>query len=493
MIARPKLWTDFQKGGYLSDIMNNYANPDKHIIKSNPNIIKNSQISKKQIDCINYMNNVPFTINKKVLHYLLVEWDKEESTLFKGFNKLHPKTELIKDTKTNKSLFKIIQSHNSIHYSYLNTLMIADLYKDQIFYIPTFLDFRGRLYSKVAYLSYQSGDIARSLIQFYAPDEKIAKPEPHSNKPKSEPHSNSPFSLNYIKEYAGNVYNLSKQPIKIKKRWCNAFIKDLQEEFENYYKPNDPKFISKEEVALSETKESVNTGMIESSFETALKKTDLGFDFEFLNKYLKNSDEPFQFISVYYALKDIIIYKDYNITIPILFDASCSGVQHLASITNDLELAKMVNVISSLNVKNDFYQIAADYVADYIQNTSEFTDEIKEKLNSIKITRAILKLPIMTISYNIGLSKMSQELQTKMGELVEIDGNLIVTEKDKGFDDTILSIDSLELETDSLDSKALSEEKEQNLKNSYGNKTFKIKINKEYSKTNEDLFLTPKE
>jgi hypothetical protein len=53
--------------------MNNNANPDNNIIKSNPKMISHSRISQKQIDCINYMNNVPFKINSYVLHYLIVE------------------------------------------------------------------------------------------------------------------------------------------------------------------------------------------------------------------------------------------------------------------------------------------------------------------------------------------------------------------------------------------------------------------------------------
>jgi DNA-directed RNA polymerase len=51
------------------------------------------------------------------------------------------------------------------------------------------------------------------------------------------------------------------------------------------------------------------------------------FDFYFLNKYLDSADEPFQFISVFSTIKDIVINKKYNFNIPILFDASCSGVQ----------------------------------------------------------------------------------------------------------------------------------------------------------------------
>jgi DNA-directed RNA polymerase len=34
------------------------------------------------------------------------------------------------------------------------------------FYIPCFLDFRGRIYSYVPYLNYQGGDLARGLMLF---------------------------------------------------------------------------------------------------------------------------------------------------------------------------------------------------------------------------------------------------------------------------------------------------------------------------------------
>lgn len=38
--------------------------------------------------------------------------------------------------------------------------------KDQTIYFPTFLDFRGRVYPNPNYLSYQSNDLARSLLTF---------------------------------------------------------------------------------------------------------------------------------------------------------------------------------------------------------------------------------------------------------------------------------------------------------------------------------------
>lgn len=59
------------------------------------------------------MNNVPFKINKFVLKYLMNEWEKDNSYLFKGYNKLHIKTNEINDN-INSELYKEIQAHNSL-------------------------------------------------------------------------------------------------------------------------------------------------------------------------------------------------------------------------------------------------------------------------------------------------------------------------------------------------------------------------------------------
>jgi uncharacterized protein YggT (Ycf19 family) len=480
MICKPSLWSKGVTGGYISLLMKNYASPESQILKSNPKVIGSSKISQNQIDCINYMNSVPFKINTYVLHYLMIEWEKEDSTLFKGLNKLHPNTFLIKDKKTDRLLFKEIQSHNSKHHNYLNILMLANLYKDQVFYIPTFLDFRGRLYSKVSYLTYQGGDLARSLIQFYSPNEKIFDFKVPTN-PLNTP-------INYVKQYAGNVYNLSKNTINSKIKWCDKFIKQMTEDFDKYYIVNYSNTFSTEELKVSAAKLSDPNISKNTIVDT---ETELEFDYSFLNKYLDTADEPFQFISVYFTLKDIFIKKQYNINIPILFDASCSGIQHLAGITCDLNVAKMVNVVSSTEHKSDFYQIAAEYVAKSINNL-DLNNEIKEKLKLIKVTRSILKLPVMTITYNIGLEKMSKELLTKMGgKLVEKD-DLIVTENREDTNRT-LPMDLPELEAEPLSFLGETAETEHRSEYSSGKKTFQIQINKEHSKIDKDLFLSPKE
>jgi DNA-directed RNA polymerase len=73
-------------------------------------------------------------------------------------------------------------SHNSNHYQYNNTLKIATLFVDHKFYLPTFADFRGRIYTYSNYLSYQGTDLARSLIFFDKGDNEITNEAPKDPK-----------------------------------------------------------------------------------------------------------------------------------------------------------------------------------------------------------------------------------------------------------------------------------------------------------------------
>lgn len=94
------------------------------------------------------MNNIAFKINKFVLNYVLNEWEKEDSILFKiTIFYIVELMILVIQVKFNISadFYKEIQAHNSIFYNDYNTVMIATLYIDTIFYLPTFLDLRGRI------------------------------------------------------------------------------------------------------------------------------------------------------------------------------------------------------------------------------------------------------------------------------------------------------------------------------------------------------------
>ena len=143
--------------GEISHIYNTFDSvvKNKHSIRDK---VENQQVLNQSI---NYLNNTPFKINLEVLEFILIEWNKENSVYFKGFNKLQvinkTDSEVIKRNK---------QSHNSKYWRYLNIINIATVYKNETFYFPTFADFRGRIYTLTQILTYQGDDLCRSLLLF---------------------------------------------------------------------------------------------------------------------------------------------------------------------------------------------------------------------------------------------------------------------------------------------------------------------------------------
>lgn len=129
----------------------------------------------------------------------------------------------------------------------------------------------------------------------------------------------------------------------------------------------------------------------------------------FTQKYLSMAKEKAQFVS---CLLEII--KNYELPLeekqintPILFDATCSGIQHLSALTTDIKLGQCVNLFPEENPQ-DFYQVCADYIIDFIDNLEDI--ELKNKLSQIKIDRKFVKKPVMTIPYNISLEGLTDQI-----------------------------------------------------------------------------------
>lgn len=66
----------------------------------------------------------------------------------------------------------------------------------------------------------------------------------------------------------------------------------------------------------------------------------------------------------------------------------------------------MVNVISSKQGKSDFYSIAAEYVMNLLSESQNYAS-----LSRLSINRTIMKIPVMTIPYNISVSGVGDKLE----------------------------------------------------------------------------------
>ena len=313
------------------------------------------------VNTIVYLNSIGYKINKRVLNFLISEWNNKDGWLFKGINILK---EIDPKVKLSKTEINDIQSHNSKYWNILNTLNIAVLYSDQTFYLPTFADFRGRIYPLTNYLSYQGSDVARSLLLF---DNPLDNPLDETSS-KIKPLNDEGFDC--LKVYLANLAGKSKNTWNARIKWTNNNISDL-----------------------------VNNLICN--------------DFKHYTDFIGNLKEPFQYISILFAMIEVLKSLDNNViptvTVPILFDASCSGIQHLSAMTRDIIIARKVNILPNegLDDATDDEILEKAVPQDYYNyagiNVQLELDKEKGILSNIKLNRDLIKKTVMTIPYNITL------------------------------------------------------------------------------------------
>jgi DNA-directed RNA polymerase len=129
---------------------------------------------------------------------------------------------------------------------------------------------------------------------------------------------------------------------------------------------------------------------------------------------IANVSEPFQLLSIGLAIKDHYFATEegrkVKITNPILFDASCSGIQHISALTLDRNLASYSNVFTdkfnpSAELPEDFYKYALGLI------NEKFLKSKDPNILNIKLKRNIIKRTVMTIPYNISVTGIGEQLE----------------------------------------------------------------------------------
>ena len=370
MIIAPKKWTKNKNdGGYLNSDFKRFANI--YLLHKSYKNSGTSEISDLQIETINFLNKQKLKINKEILSLLVKEYYNKKSILYNGLNQLHPESK--ENLLYMKDYSKKVLSHNSKYTVYNQVLSIAILFRNFTFYQTTFYDFRGRIYTESDYFSYQAEDMSKSLIEF------------------EEGCKLNDSNVIYVLQYLANLGGKSKLSIKNKEKWSIDLINNLN--------------ITKDKLDYT------NFRIKDVSFKEDFVKK---FNIEFLINndliqeiYLNNKDK-FQFIVLLFNLIECLINNNKQFCTPISFDATCNGFQHLSAIFKDFEIARISNVINDSDTPNDVYKFVAENVQKLIK--LEPDSDMKDKFLSINFTRNLLKKPVMTIPYNVGLEKLKNQL-----------------------------------------------------------------------------------
>lgn len=137
------------------------------------------------------------------------------------------------------------------------------------------------------------------------------------------------------------------------------------------------------------------------------------------------ADKPFLFVAGCMALRDALAGKPVHI--PVSFDGSCSGLQHLAAMSRCEDTSKLVNLVNNRKPA-DIYQTVADRVQAKVQTDLTSTEEMSfrnkegEVTRTVKIsdlaqmlmdygiTRSLVKRNVMTYSYSSKRSGMQDQI-----------------------------------------------------------------------------------
>lgn len=122
---------------------------------------------------------------------------------------------------------------------------------------------------------------------------------------------------------------------------------------------------------------------------------------------------------------------------PIQFDASCNGFQHLTLLIDDVALSKELNLSKSNpnDIPSDFYTYVSLKIKDFFQtklteNRLGFSDlslEDKESfktLANLDIHRSLIKKAVMTIPYNASPSSITEYIKESFNKEIRIITNV---------------------------------------------------------------------
>lgn len=302
--------------------------------------VKTMNYCNDNIFTVNWMNNIQYRINNKVLSVIL------EKEYFINGNKLinfnsHPETELLNKYRESNNFIKIndITKHNSKYYEDTSIINIARLYSDvDKFYLNNFIDWRGRIYASNCILNIQGSDLARSLLMF------------------AEGKELNNIGLYALKTYTANAFGLNKKSKNDRVKWVNENYNDIINTPENdlWLKSNEPLVFLSCALELKEYEKARKSGNI------------------FISRLI------------------------------ILLDATCNGLQHLSAIANDITLGEKVNISSSTNdtTPNDVY---SDMIEPIKESIKELVRKNPQHYNLLKlnINRKLIKRGIMTITYGV--------------------------------------------------------------------------------------------
>ncbi|KAH6672724.1 DNA-directed RNA polymerase [Plectosphaerella plurivora] len=351
MVVPPDPWTGFDKGGFLESAA--------HLVRvkagdKDQRIYTEAALARGDMDQIckglDVLGNTGWRINTPVFDVMLEAWNSGEGLA--NIPPLNPDIPIPAEPHSSEDpserrlwirALKAAENERSGLHSvrcFMNfQLEIARAFRNQTFYFPHNIDFRGRAYPLPTYLNHMGADHMRGILRF-AKGKEIGE-----------------SGLKWLKVQLANVFGFDKASLKERESFA---MDNLVNIFDSANKPLDG------------------------------------------NRWWLKAESPWQCLAACYELKAALELPDptkYVSHLPVHQDGTCNGLQHYAALGGDSWGAKQVNLEPG-DKPADVYSAVANIVKEYIAEDVAAGNAYAMAVDG-KIARKVVKQTVMTNVYGV--------------------------------------------------------------------------------------------
>ena len=351
MVCKPKPWQGVNDGGYFlqaSNIMR--STPGETLQPAYMKAAMESDGLQQIREGLDVLGTTSWCVNRELFAVMLEAWNTGEAIA--NLAPLDPplaipsrpaREEGPEAQKAWHIQVREIENERSAHHSlrcFQNFQMeVARAYRNEKFYLPHNLDFRGRAYPLPPYLNQMGADNARALLVFGE-----AKPLGSNG-------------LRWVKIQVANLYGYDKANFSEREQFAMDHLEDIYDSADNGLHGK---------------------------------------------RWWLQAEDPWQCLAACMELTNAMRHPDptqFPSRLPIHQDGSCNGLQHYAALGGDQVGAEQVNLEPS-DRPSDVYTGVSEYVKEAIAKDAAEQNPTAQMLVG-RITRKIVKQTVMTNVYGV--------------------------------------------------------------------------------------------
>ncbi|KAB5539490.1 hypothetical protein GE09DRAFT_1139012 [Coniochaeta sp. 2T2.1] len=367
MVVEPEPWSKFDKGAFLEvpSSLVRIKNGEKDQKAYTEAAIDRGDMD-QVLKGLDVLGRTAWRINRPVFDVMLQAWNSGEPIAdIPALNpevEIPPEPDFTDDPMKKRAWIKAVKmaenEKSGLHSvrCFMNfQLEIARAFRDQTFYFPHNVDFRGRAYPIPTYLNHMGADHVRGLMRFAKGKELGER------------------GLKWLRVHLSNVYGFDK-----------ASLTDR----ENFASENMDNII-----------DSVNNPLNG-------------------RRWWLQAEDPWQCLATCYELKAAMDLPDptkYISHLPVHQDGTCNGLQHYAALGGDTWGARQVNLEPG-DRPADVYSAVADLVKESIAEDLKNGNPYAKALDG-KITRKVVKQTVMTNVYGVTFAGAKKQVAKQIDSL----------------------------------------------------------------------------